>query len=139
MLNLYEAIVELKQSMEGNFVLAGFVDGGSLTVAKVKTETNPMFWFLQATSVEGSGKSMYIVYGINSIEPNAYGDGEILRRKAVTTVSLYSRKKNIDAQFKILNDVFIAQYSNFELGSIYYNQTESMYVYDFVVEMYIYG
>lgn len=139
MLNLYEAIVELKSSMEANFVLAGFVDGGSLTVAKVKAEKKPMFWFLQATNVEGSSKSMYIVYGINSVDPATYGDGEVLRRKAITTVSLYSRKKNVNVEFSNLNTIFLENYSNFELDSIVYDTTEQMYIYSFKVQMYIYA
>ena len=139
MLTLYAAIIELKTSLEAAFILAGFKDGISLSNEEIKAETDPMFWFLQLTNKDASDKKMYLTYGINSMDQTVHGDGVTLGRKAITTVTLYSRSKNVATQFEALNRILLEKYLNFELDSIIYNSTEQMYGYSFRVEMYIYG
>lgn len=133
MIKVSSALDQFQTTIEAAFTDAGFVDGTSLSAAKIKTEKKPLFWFMNVTSKDASDKPLYLTYDIVDMDPNEYGDGEALIRRARAIVYIYSKKRRISAEIKAVDDACISKFKNFELNNINYDAGIQRYQYSFRV------
>ena len=133
MIQVSDALDQFQTAIEAAFTEAGFVDGTSLSATKIKTEKKPLFWFMNVTSKDASDKPLYLTYDIVDMDPNTYGDGEALMRRARAIVYIYSKKRKISTQMKAVDNACISKFKNFELNTINYDAGVQRYQYSFRV------
>lgn len=138
-LTVASALDQFQTVLEQAFKDAGFIDGTSLSVAKIKTESKPLFWFMNVTKKDASDKPLYLTYDIVDLDPNAHGDGGVLVRRGRAIVDIYSKKRSISSIIKAVNDACMLKFENFELSKINYDAGIQRYQYSFRVAANING
>ena len=133
MITVTDALNQFQDALELTFKDAGLVDGTSLTAAKIKTEKIPMFWFMNVTSTEASNKNIYLTYDVVDLDPEAYGDGTPILRRARAIVNIYSKKRRNTTWITAVNNACISKFKNFELNNITYDAGIQRYQYSFRV------
>ena len=133
MITVANALDQFQKALEKAFTDAGFVDGTSLSAAKIKTEKNPMFWFINITNQDASDKTMYLTYDVENLDPEQFGDGSPLLRRARASINIYSKKRSILTKITAINNACISSFKNFELNDITYDSGIQRYHYSFRV------
>jgi len=135
MVTVYDAFKQCQTAVEEVLEGIGFVNGIKILTSNIKSEKEPIFWFLKVINADASDKQQYITYSIEELSPIVYGDGKIMLRKATIEINFYSRKRKIDLYFKQMNDGFLQSlsFSNFELSKFNYDAGTQLFVYSFIV------
>lgn len=133
MITLASALEQFQTTLEKAFTSAGFVDGTSLSAAKIKSESKPLFWFMNITNQSASDKGIYLTYDIVDLDPIQYGDGTPLVRRARSIINIYSKKRSISSLITAINASCIVEFDNFELNTITYDSSIQRYQYSFRV------
>ena len=133
MIQVSSALDQFQTALEQAFTEAGFVDGTTLTAAKIKTEKKPLFWFMNVASEEASNKPVYLTYDIVNLDPEQFGDGAPLLRRCRSIVNIWSKKRSILAKIIAIDNACISKFKNFELNNINYDAGMQRYQYSFLV------
>ena len=133
MITVANALDQFQKALENAFTDAGFVDGTSLSTAKIKTEKKPMFWFMNITNKDASDKTMYLTYDVENLDPEQFGDGSPLLRRARASINIYSKKRSILTKITAINNSCILAFNNFELNNVTYDAGIQRYQYSFRV------
>lgn len=129
----YEAIIEAEKVARDLLSEAGLVDGSTKSADEIKETTDTIFWRVSVTSKDGSDKSTYATYEIDSTEPYQSMDGVVVTRKIDLILNLVTRRRKIPEIISDVNDVCLENGFTFELQSTDYEANSKAYVYTFTI------
>lgn len=129
-----EAITAAESSITTILTDAGLVEGLSLTPAQLEVSTDLLFWETHITSKKASEKKHYATFSVLSCAGSVFGDGGIIARKAIVSLNVFSRNKDVSSFLTAINNKAIESFWTFEMQNpIAYDTENQMFIYDFIL------
>lgn len=128
---LYQAAEAIQNVLNA----AGFVNGQSLTQDQIKTETRLIFWEEVVPNNGGSTKESYVFWGVRSIVPLDFADGDTRSQTVRVEVTIYTNKprthQSVRSAIEALDDAAIGNRWFLTLDDAGYNSTLKQFAFQF--------
>lgn len=121
----------IQEKIEQILSNSGIVKGFGLNIEELKKEERITYFRDFATTKGANEKDRYLLWKIEKVENNIYGDAQVINTDYVIKLLFYTRHYLIDNELENVEKSFLENHFSFKFDSMDFNPEYRAYIYQF--------